>query len=59
MLYIISNTQELDPLFFVKAESLDEAHRMVGAENDNLHHRLLTDNDVSVLESTTVALIRA
>ena len=59
MLYVISKTQQLDQLFFVKADSSEEAHKMVGIDNDIGKHRILTDNDVRVLQDNEVVLIRA
>ena len=59
MLYVISKTQNLDELFFVKADNSGDACNMVGVEDSTLSRRLLTDNDVQVLKDNSVALIRA
>jgi len=59
MLYVISKTQALDKLFFVKADSSEEASRMVEVEDTTSNRRMLTDEEVNVLTRNEVALIRA
>jgi len=58
MLYVVSKTQDLEPLYFVKSEDAEEACRMIGCEDKTSNRRLLTDSDVEAISNNEVVLIK-